>query len=235
MNPMEHEELRGLIAELKSIDTPTVCNALELIDNNRRNFGYTDEPLFCLRPEMKPVAGIAKTATCRSLRASDRNAEKLKADRLEYYAYIDEGDFPKIVVMQDLDGGRRGHGPFWGEFNTRIHKALGVCGVVTDNTVRDVPNLPDGVQLLSHGFKPSHANIHIVEYNIQVNVASMVVTPGNIVHMDLHGAVCFPIEIGKEVIIKAKEFIAGEEPILEACRQNPYLSLDEIISLYLRR
>ena len=232
---MEHDELRRVLAELKNIDTPTVCNALELIDNHRRNFGYTDEPLFCLRPEMKPVVGIAKTATCRSLRASDRNTEKLKADRLKYYAYINDDDLPKIVAMQDLDGRRCGHGPFWGEFNTRIHKALGVCGVVTDNTVRDVPNLPDEIQILSHGFKPSHANIHIVEYNIQVNVASMVVNPGDIIHMDLHGAVCFPVEIGKEVIVKAREFVAGEEPILEACRRNPHLSLDEIISLYLQR
>ena len=232
---MSYDKLSHLFVKLREIDTPTICNALELIDNEHRNFGYTDEVLFCLRPEMKPVVGIAKTATCRSLRPSDRDSSTLKVDRVKYYTYINECELPKIVVMQDLDGGRRGHGPFWGEFNTRIHKALGVCGVVTDNTVRDVPNLPDDIQILSHGFKPSHANIHIVEYNIQVNVASMVVTPGDIVHADLHGAVSFPVEMAEDVLKKAQVFVDSETPILQACRDNPHLTLDEIIELYLQR
>lgn len=232
---METIELKKTIDILCTIDTPTVCNALELIDPNRRNFGYTDEVMHCLRPSMSPVCGIAKTATCRSYRPSERNSAKLKADRVDYYTYIDKGDYPKIIVMQDLDGGQRGHGPFWGEFNTRIHKALGGVGIVTDGSIRDVPNLPDGIQILSVGLKPSHGNIHVVDYDNQVNVSGMVVVPGDIVHMDAHGAVTFPISIATMVIEKAREFVATEEPVLEACRANPNLTLQEIINLYLKR
>ena len=223
---MEIMELNKCIEMLSEIDTPTVCNALELIDNNRRNFGYTDETMHCLRPQMKPVCGVAKTATCRSYRPSERDGNKLKQDRVCYYTYIDTGDYPKIVVMQDLDGYQRAHGPFWGEFNTRIHKSLGCVGVVTDGSVRDVYSLPDGIQIISKGLKPSHGNIHIVDYDKQVNVSGMVVVPGDLVHMDVHGAVTFPVELAPEVIRKAKEFVSTEEPVLEACRNNPKLTLD---------
>lgn len=232
---MEILKLGNILAALQEIDTPTVCNALELIEPDRRNYGYTDEVLHCLYPRMKPVCGIAKTATCRSYRPSNRDGPTLKQDRVKYYTYINEGHYPKIVVMQDLDGPHRSHGPFWGEFNTRIHKSLGCIGFVTDGSIRDVPNLPKDIQLLSKGVKPSHGNIHIVDYDIQVNVADMVVVPGDIVHADIHGAVTFPLKWAEEVIVKAKEFVASEEPILEACRNNPSLTLEEIIELYLKR
>ncbi len=232
---MDKEKIIKLMSLLENIDTPTVCNALELIEPNRRNFGYTDLPMNCLYPSMKPIIGVAKTATCRSLRPSLLSSEMLKSERVKYYTYIDAGDLPKIVVMQDLDGDRKGHGPFWGEFNTRIHKALGCRGIVTDNTIRDVPSLPDDIQILSMGLKPSHGNIHIVDYDIQVNVASMVVNPGDLVHLDLHGAVTFPISMAEEVIEKANEFMKSEEAVLEACRKTPNLELDQIIKLYMLR
>lgn len=232
---MNTEYIKKALKRLELIDTPTICNALELIDPSRRNFGYTDEIMHCFRPEMHPVCGIAKTATCRSFRPANKIAEELKAERVKYYTYIDEGDYPKIIVMQDLDGVHRSHGPFWGEFNTRIHKSLGCVGVVTDGSIRDAPNLPDGIQLISAGMKPSHGNIHIVDYNTQVNVAAMVVIPGDIVHADIHGAVTFPLNWVEEVIKKAAEFVDSEEPVLEACRSNPNLTLDEIINLYLKR
>ena len=39
-----------LIAALKSVDTPTVCNALELLVPERRGYGFTTKPLVCTRP-----------------------------------------------------------------------------------------------------------------------------------------------------------------------------------------
>ena len=52
-----------LIAELQTMDTPTVCNALELLVPQRRGYGYTSQPLVCTRPQQKPMVGIARTAT----------------------------------------------------------------------------------------------------------------------------------------------------------------------------
>ena len=79
-----------LISMLKSIDTPTVCNALELLVPERRGFGFTTKPLVCTRPQLGPVVGIARTATIRAAHPGDSNESQAYA-RDTYYAYIDEG------------------------------------------------------------------------------------------------------------------------------------------------
>ena len=45
-------------------DTPTVCNALELVMPERRGFGFTVEQAVCLAPDLKPVIGYARTVRC---------------------------------------------------------------------------------------------------------------------------------------------------------------------------
>ena len=52
-----------LIAELTSVDTPSVCNALELLVPERRGHGFTTQPLVCTRPQLGPLVGVARTAT----------------------------------------------------------------------------------------------------------------------------------------------------------------------------
>jgi len=228
-------DIRILIAKLKIFDTPTICNALEMIDQDRRNFGYTDESFFCLNPQMDPIVGIAKTATIRSLRPSTLTPDELKQERVKYYSYVYDGELPKIVVMQDLDGLRHGHGVFWGEFNSRVHRYLGCEGVITDGSVRDVPNLPTDFQILASALRPSHANIHIVDYGKQVNVYSMVVNPGSIVHADLHGAVTFDVTLAEQVIECAHQFVESERTVLNACKNPSGLTFEKLIELYLGR
>ena len=48
-----------LLEQLATIDTPTVCNALEVVASHRRGFGYTVEPLVCTRPELGVMVGYA--------------------------------------------------------------------------------------------------------------------------------------------------------------------------------
>ena len=51
------------IEALRNIDTPTICNLIEMAAPERRGYGYTVEHLHCIFPEMKPIVGYAKTAT----------------------------------------------------------------------------------------------------------------------------------------------------------------------------
>ena len=48
---------------LQSIDTPTVCNLIEIVAPERRGFGYTVKHLHCPFPELAPIVGFAKTVT----------------------------------------------------------------------------------------------------------------------------------------------------------------------------
>jgi regulator of RNase E activity RraA len=219
---------------LREFDTPTICNALEMIEPARRSYGYTRKSMVVTNPS-SPVVGLARTATMRSAIPSERASDQLKRDRLKYYEYVHEGaGLPKICVMQDLDGPEAGVGPFWGEFNTRIHRAMGVVAIVTDGSVRDVAKLPTDVMLLSCGLRPSHAYVHITDYGRQVNVLGMSVAHNQLVHADEHGAVCFPSDLAAEVAAKAAAFVESEAPIIAACKADS-LSLDELKRLYMAR
>jgi len=109
------EELRR---ELLGFDTPTVCNALEALAPARRGYGYTTEPLFCLRPAQRTV-GLARTATIRSAHPSDLAGAEARALSDAYYAYVDAGPKPSVMVIHDADE-RRGYGAFWGEVNSGL-------------------------------------------------------------------------------------------------------------------
>lgn len=223
------------ITVLKHFDTPTICNALELIDSSRKDSGYTRFNMTAVNLAAGPIVGFALTATMRSEKASELSVSELRQARLDYYEYMftDMGG-PKICVMQDMDGPDAVHGPFWGEFNTRIHRAMGFRGVVTDGCVRDVGKLPTDVLLLARGLRPSHANLHIVSYGEPVQVFGMDVSHGDVVHADEHGAVAFPAKLINEVGVKATEFIAREAPIMAACIEDG-LTFQELRRLYLAR
>ena len=51
------------IEALRKIDTPTVCNALELIDPALRRTGFNRRPFVCPFPDLPPLVGFARTAT----------------------------------------------------------------------------------------------------------------------------------------------------------------------------
>ena len=59
------------------------------------------------------------------------------------------GPFPSIVVIHDLDGEDAGYGAFWGEVQSNVHKALGCLGTITNGSIRDIPMIPEGFQMLA--------------------------------------------------------------------------------------
>ena len=208
-----------LIADLQSIDTPTVCNALELLTPERRGYGYTVRPLVCTRPELPPVVAIARTATIRAAHPSHQKGSAARDQRNAYYAYVDEGPKPSVMLIQDLDGEQRGYGSWWGEVNSNIHKGLGCLGVITDGSVRDIPDIADGFQMLADRIGPSHAYVHQVDFGRAVNVAGMRVASGDLVHADQHGAVVIPWEVATQVKEAADSIARRERVIIEAAQQ----------------
>ena len=213
-SPLTTEEL----AALRELDTPTVCNALEVVAPERRGYGYTTDPLVCAFPDLPPMVGYARTAIIRSMRPSGHSDIDARDIRIGYYEHVSRGPAPRIAVIQDIDGTRPGYGAFWGEVNSNIHKALGCLGVITDGCVRDLTAIPQGFQMLAGSIKPSHAYVHIVDYGKQVNVAGMVVGDGDLIHADRHGAVVIPKAVARKVVEAARQVGAKEARILEACR-----------------
>jgi regulator of RNase E activity RraA len=214
-----------LIAELKSVDTPTVCNALELLVPDRRGYGFTTRPLVCTRPDLGPVVGIARTATIRAAHPGDAHADPASV-RDAYYAYIDEGPKPSVVVIQDLDD-EPGYGSYWGEVNSNIHKGLGCDAVITNGSVRDLPDIADGFQMLADRVGPSHAFVHVVDFSRPVTVAGMRVSDGDVIHADQHGAVVIPHGVCSEVR-QAAALISRRERVVITAAQQPGFDIEAL-------
>ncbi len=202
-----------LATALKALDTPTVCNALEAVDTNRRARGFNIKPLVCAHPELPPVVGFARTARIRATHKPGK-----PQDSVGYYTYIAEGGpLPSIVVVQDLDE-NPGYGALWGEVNTNVHYGLGCLGLVTNGSIRDIPDSQENFQMLAGMINPSHAWVHVVDWGSPVNVHGMEVADQDLVHADMHGSVVIPMESAENVVEEARKIMARERILIDAAK-----------------
>ena len=178
-------------AFLRSIDTPTVCNLIEIVAPERRGAGYTVSHLHCPFPDLPPMVGFAKTVT---MRARDKvSGPSYMAKRMDYLDYVAAEPRPSVVVIEDKDE-PAGYGAFWGEVQTNVHKALGCLGTITNGSIRDIAQVAEGFQMLAGSIGPSHAYVHVVDFGVPVNVHGMAVKSGDLIHADRHGAVVVPAD-----------------------------------------
>ena len=226
--PLDETEL----AALSAYDTPTICNALEIVCPERRALGFTTETLICSSPALAPMVGYARTATIRTMERPAADDDSVIADRIAYYRYVENGPKPSIMVIQDIDS-RPGAASWWGEVQSNVHQALGSLGVVTNGAVRDLDMIADGFQFLSGTVVPSHAWVHLVSHGGPVDVCGMVANSGDLVHADRHGAVVIPHEAAREVPAAAALCQRREAPILEACKEPGFSA--EVMAKVLRR
>lgn len=207
-----------LLEKLKAFDTPTICNALEIVAPERRGHGFTTHRMVVARPKLEPMVGFARTATYRSAAPSDRPGADLAAQRATYYDYVEAGNQPGISVLQDLDP-EPGYGAFWGEVNSTIHAALGAVGGITNGSIRDLDMLAPGFQLIAGRVGPSHAYGHLEDFACQVNVLGMLVSSGDLIHADRHGAVVIPFDVADRLPAAIDLVMRREKVILDACRK----------------
>lgn len=212
----------SVLDALGRYDTPTICNAMEIVAPERRLTGFTTRPLVCPFPDLPPIVGYARTATVRATAASGLPAAEQRARRLAYYDYVGTGHGPRISVIQDVDGPEAGYGAFWGEVNSAVHKALGCLGVVTDGSIRDIPQWAEGFQALAGMVGPSHAHVHVSTFGEEIRVAGMTVRSGDLIHADRHGAVVIPVDVAAKLPDAAELCARRETPILEIARSASF-------------
>ena len=83
---------------------------------------------------------------------------------------------------------------------TSMLQVSGVVGVVTDDPSRNLDEMKKlDIQYIMGGVTPGHGDLALIEINVPVSVAGMDVNPGEIIHMDEHGAVKFPADKLKDV------------------------------------
>ena len=215
-----------VLDDLGQLDTPTVCNALDIVAPDRRMVGFNRRPLICPAAAKGPVVGFAATAQIQSREPGTLNAAEKRALRLRYYEMMEKAPKPTIAVLQDMDGPDCGIGAFWGEVQSNIHSGLGCLGVVTDGSVRDIDEMADGFFVLAGSIMPSHVWADLTAIDVPVSIAGMLVNPGDLIHADKHGAVVIPHEVAGDIKAAADRIVRREAIILEASRRPGFSAAD---------
>jgi regulator of RNase E activity RraA len=205
---------------LRSIDTPTVCNLVEIVAPERRGSGYTIKHLHCPFPDLPPMVGYAKTVAFKAKDKVPLGEAGYMQKRLDYLDYVASAPQPAVMIMHDLDGEHAGFGAFWGEVQSNVHKALGALGVVTDGSIRDIPMIAPGFQMLAAAIVPSHAYVHVVDFGLDVEVVGMAVKSGDLIHADRHGAIVVPVDKIDAMLAAVGKLTETEARIIAAAKSG---------------
>jgi regulator of RNase E activity RraA len=227
---MEQMLSSEILASLEAVDTPTVCNAIELVLGRRTAEGFTTRPVIAAHPNLPAFVGYARTGLIRGSQPARESAGDVRARRIAYYRYVAAQPGPAVVVLQDVDP-HPGLGAFWGEVNVAIHKGLGARGVLTNGSMRDLGAVDPDFQILAGSLSPSHAFVRIEAFDCPVEVFGLTVSPNDLLHADRHGAVIIDPEIVRE-LPRAIDVVARKEaPVLKAARR-PDFTVDKLIEAW---
>ncbi len=201
---------------LKRVDTPTVCNAIEVAQGKRGFNAFTRGTMQCSAPGQAMV-GYARTARIQAVNPPTEAPDVIKARRMAYYKYMSEGPRPGVAVVQDMDA-PHAIGAYWGEINTNVHKAFGLSGALTDGVMRDLGDLPDGFPVVAGSIGPSHGFVHVVDFDAPVEIMGITVTPGALVHADRHGGVVIPDAVIPDLEAAIAQLFKSEKVVLDAVK-----------------
>lgn len=210
----------ALLTLLRSVDTPTVCNAIETAQGKRGFDQYSRGTVLASAPEHRAMVGYARTARIAARRPSADAADIVRDRRLGYYRHMSEGPRPAVAVVEDVDV-PNAVGAYWGEVNTTVHKALGLDGALTNGVMRDLGDLPDGFPVIAGSVGPSHAFVHVVDFAQGARVFDLEIADGDLVHADRHGAVVIPTDILGDLPAAIETLFRAEKCILEPARRGP--------------
>lgn len=216
---------QALVNLLRSVDTPTVCNAIEVAQGKRGFNSFTRGTMLCSAQDAPAMVGYARTARIRAVAPPTEAPDVIKARRMAYYQYMAEGARPGLAVVQDLDV-PNAIGAYWGEVNTNIHKAFGLAGTLTDGVMRDLGDMPEGYPVVAGSVGPSHGFVHVVDIATEVEIFGMSVADGDLVHADRHGALVVPPDVIPQLADAIATLQRSERIIFDAVKGKT-LSFEE--------
>ncbi len=206
-----------LLTLLRKVDTPTVCNAIEVAQGGRGFDRFTKGTVLCSDPDAGAIVGYARTARIAAVNPPPEPADVIKARRMDYYRHMAEGPRPGVAVVEDLDG-ENAVGAFWGEINTTVHKGFGLSGALTNGVMRDLGDLPPNFPVIAGSIGPSHGFVHVREIGTPVRVFGMVVKDGDLIHADRHGALIIPNADIPNLAAAIHTLLANEKLVLDPAR-----------------
>ncbi|MEC3862624.1 RraA family protein [Mesobacterium sp. TK19101] len=211
----------SLLTLLRRVDTPTVCNAIEVAQGKRGFANFTRGTMLASAPKAPAMVGFARTARIAALAPPTEPSDVIRARRMNYYRHMSQGPRPAVAVVEDMDYPNC-IGAYWGEINTTVHKGFGLSGALTNGVMRDLGDLPDGFPVVAGAIGPSHGFVHVREIGTQVTIMGMQVRDGDLIHADRHGGLVIPPDVIPDLETAIEKLLQTEKLILKPARTKGF-------------
>ncbi len=214
----------GQVAYLKTIDSPTIANAVEVFEVRNRTEGFIGGGVKSLFTDLGVMVGQALTLTVGN--PTDRPAGR--DGYWKMWEALSQMPKPSVLVMQDISGAPN-RCAYAGEVMATMAKTLGAVGMVTDGGYRDVNEVHAlGLHYFASYHVVSHGNFEIVDVGVPVALDGETINTGDILHGDVNGIVVIPAAIAgglpeavgriQERERRFMEFIKSDRFSLEAAK-----------------
>ncbi len=210
-----------LLDLLRSVDTPSVCNAIEVAQKKRGFSNFTHKTMLINDSTYPAIVGYARTAKIAALHPPEEKPEVIKARRMQYFREMAQGPRPAIAVIEDVDYPDC-IGAWWGGVHTAVHNGLGLCGAVTNGVMRDLGDMQPGFSVVAGSIGPSHGFVHVRELGTPVSIMGMQVEQGDLIHADRHGALVIPTEVIPELFAALTNMMETESIVLDPAREPDF-------------
>jgi regulator of RNase E activity RraA len=208
-----------LIETLRSVDAPTVSNAIEAFNVRDIITGFTGHRIRCMFPELGVTVGYAVTA---KVDPTSPGPPDVGRGLREFVEMVEASPKPAMLVYQDV-GPRPGGAASFGEYVATLMKRLGVVGLVYDGAVNEVRAL--GFQYFALGSTASHGNPRRVTWGTPVVVDGMYVEPGDLIHGDVNGVITVPLDIAHKLPAEVEKIRALEREAIDFIK-SPDFTMD---------
>ena len=196
---------------LKKVDTPTVCNVIELFKIRSNTDGFMDRRIKAMFPEFPPMVGYAVTLKFQS------KIEKKKTGYDDLGTHVEallKVPAPRVICIEDIHEGD--FGANCGEMMAAMYKAFGGVGLITSGMVRDTTAIRKRkFQLFARGTVASHGYAAFDALMEPVVIGGVLINPGDLIHGDGDGVTIIPGDIAENVAVLCEKFIAQEKKWLK--------------------
>ncbi|MGO8927673.1 MAG: RraA family protein [Limisphaerales bacterium] len=213
-----------LIEYLKTIDSPTLSNAIETLELQPRDAGFTPLQIRCLFPELGRLCGYAVTAQVETVTGMHLTEERTF---LELFKAVENSPKPAVVAFQEI-GGHADYAAHCGEVMATAFTRLGAVGLVTDAGVRDVPEVRAlRFHYFARGTVVSHASFRIVRVGAPIQILGVELKPGDLLHGDENGLLRIPAPALAGLPQAVERVRARERRLLDFMR-SPEFSVEKL-------
>ena len=207
-----------ILEELSKFESATIQNAAIFVRGYvDLGVDYSGPELQCMLPESGTLVGYAMTAEKTVLHKPEK-----AIGSTSFYDSIAEANVPTLAVIKDIDEPSN-RGAVWGDEMAHILSSIGCIGGVIGGAVRDVPGTAAaGCGLWATGRVPGHGPSNIVRHGVDVKIAGLKISPGDILVCDADGVVIVPIDLAEQIIKFAKLVKAKEDETFRFFKQTKF-------------